>query len=147
MRNKVDLFSQQLRSLVTDQNIEQWAKATDKQQFCQSLLPENRFNELEKSVLSAALSSLLEKKAEDRFTVYNVGDQVLIRKNGIKHPAKVVEKLSDNSLVVLPHNEECHSQALTFSRSKDPFFSRMEGKEFSRICPTPLLRNKALLIR
>ncbi|EAR62346.1 hypothetical protein [Neptuniibacter caesariensis] len=147
MRNKVDLFSQQLRSLVTDQNIEQWAKATDKQQFCQSLLPENRFNDLEKSVLCATLSSLLEKKAEDRFTVYNVGDQVLIRKNGIKHPAKVVEKLCDNSLVVLPHNEECHSQALTFRRSKDPFFSRMEGKEFSRICPTPLLRNKALLIK
>lgn len=143
MQKKVELFSQHLRSHINDENIQLWAKSVDKLKFCRSLIAEKRFNDFEKSILSVTLSSLFEKKAEDRFTKYNIGDEVLIRKNGIKHLAKVIAKPCENQLVVLPDNSD-HHQGLVFKRTKDPFFSRMEGKEFSRICPIPLISDKAL---
>ena len=148
---QVERYSRKLRTLLSKENIENWSTARDKKQFCLSLVDNPIHSDIEKKILSETLNSLIKKKADDRFSEYKVGDKVSILQRGKRYPATITGQHCKDSLAVAPHQplpqSKTGEQALTFKRAREQVFTRMDGKEFSRICPTPLLRNKALLIK
>ena len=145
----IDQYSKDLRKLINDSTIAEWQHATDKKAFSCSLIENiahRSSDHIVKEILADVLNNLLTLRAENYFTTYREGEEVLVASEGRFTPAVVVERLSENELRVAvkpettdnPTREElaCEEKILEFHRNRDKVYINMEGTTFSRLKPS-----------
>lgn len=148
----IEQYSKDLRKLINDATIAEFQNSADKKAFSYSLVENitkgSASDQLVKEILSDVLNNLLSLRAENQFTTYRVGEEVLVASEGRYSSATVVERLSENELRVAVKQEtidnlenssigeESAEKVLDFHRNRDKIYINMEGTKFSRLKPT-----------
>lgn len=138
----INQFNRLIRSLVNPENAQQWLLATDKKAFCTELIGQQAYHEVVLSILVETINELLERKAEDLYATYLVGDGVSILENGHCTPATVVQYSNKEDTLVVQLDrvgakgeieQDRSGTCIDFHRTHDQVYVHMEGRTLSRL--------------
>jgi len=138
----INRFNQLIRQAVNDNNAAAWHAATDHRAFCEKLIGSFEAHEVVKNILIDVVDELLQRRAEDKFLTYNIGDGVTILESGHCLPATVIqqENNSDDLTVQLDKvfsdghfEKDGNGQVIEFHRSHDRVYVHLEGRSLSRL--------------
>ncbi|WP_286237197.1 hypothetical protein [Neptuniibacter halophilus] len=138
----INQFNRVIRQEVNDQNAAAWLAAPDRKQFCRDLLGAMEVHEIVINILVDVLDELLQRRAEDKFANYNIGDGVTILENGRSLPATIIRNSPREEILtvqrdrILPSGSIVPDQSgevLDFHRSHDKVYIHMEGRSLSRL--------------
>ena len=130
-----------IRSVVNNENASRWNAAKDRKSFSHSLLGPIKEHAVVISILVDVIDELLQRKAEDMYANYQVGDGVTILESGHCIPATVIEHSADSDLIVQldtvcsdGHFEQDYTgKVIDFHRSHDRVYVHLEGRSLSRL--------------
>lgn len=138
----INQFNRAIRQAVNKENAALWQQSPERKQFCRELLGEVNTHEVVISILVDVIDELLQRKAEDMFADYPVGEGVTILESGHCIPATIIEHdARDETLIVqldkiFPdgHFEpDVSGDVIDFHRSHDKVYVHIEGRALSRL--------------
>lgn len=138
----INRFNQLIRQAVNDNNAAAWHAATDHRAFCEKLLGSFEAHEVVKNILIDVVDELLQRKAEDKYCDYTIGDGVTILESGHCIPATVIKQKNNRDDLtvqldkVFPDGhieKDGTGQVIEFHRSHDRVYVHLEGRSLSRL--------------
>ncbi|WP_415903015.1 hypothetical protein ACMXYR_04065 [Neptuniibacter sp. QD29_5] len=138
----INRFNQLIRQAVNDNNAAAWHSAADHRAFCEKLLGSFEAHEVVKNILIDVVDELLQRKAEDKFCTYAIGDGVTILESGHCLPATVIKQTNNSEDLTVQldkvftdgHFEKDRSgEVIEFHRSHDRVYVHIEGRTLSRL--------------
>lgn len=130
-----------VRKVINSENATKWHSSKDHRAFSQSLIGPLNEHDIVVSILIDVIDELLQRKAEDLFADYRVGEGVTILEKGHSIPATVVNH-EDKSKVVVQldkiaadgHFErDQQGEQINFHCSHDSVYVHFEGRSLSRL--------------
>ena len=130
-----------VREVINKENAVQWFSSNDHRAFSQSLIGPLNEHDIVVSILVDVIDELLQRKAEDMFADYRVGEGVTILEKGHSIPATVINH-EDKSKVVVQldkisadgHFErDQQGEQINFHCSHDSVYVHFEGRSLSRL--------------
>jgi len=136
--NQINLI---IRKVVNDDNASRWFNAKDRKSFSHSLLGPIKEHEVVISILVDVIDELLQRKAEDMYANYHIGDGVTILESGHCIPATVIEHPNDSKLIVQldticsdgHFEKDLSGKTIDFHCSHDRVYVHLEGRSLSRL--------------
>lgn len=138
----INRFNQLIRQAVNDNNAAAWYAATDHRAFCENLLGSFEAHEVVKNILIDVVDELLQRKAEDKFCNYTIGDGVTILESGHCIPATVIKQTNNSDGLSVQLDKVCpdghfekdgNGKVIEFHRSHDRVYIHLEGRSLSRL--------------
>ncbi|WP_415883760.1 hypothetical protein ACMXYX_04215 [Neptuniibacter sp. QD72_48] len=138
----INRFNQLIRQAVNDNNAAAWHSASDHRAFCEKLLGSFEAHEVVKNILIDVVDELLQRKAEDKYGNYTIGDGVTILESGHCIPATVIKQTNNSEDLTVQldkvftdgHFEKDKTgEVIEFHRSHDRVYVHIEGRTLSRL--------------
>ncbi|MAY41586.1 MULTISPECIES: hypothetical protein [unclassified Neptuniibacter] len=130
-----------VREVINKENAAQWFSSNDHRAFSQSLIGPLNEHDIVASILVDVIDELLQRKAEDMFADYRVGEGVTILEKGHSIPATVINHEDKYKVVVQldkiaadGHFErDQQGEQINFHCSHDSVYVHFEGRSLSRL--------------